>query len=139
MIGYVIAALLLIYFFGLWPHFEGLPPRSARIRRQRLAGDFGLHDTPSVGELNLTTSKREELLHNITFTDNKTYSQISNSKHFYLVESRKSVLSLYCSIHEYIGDVDFNALQGSNFIRVPIEEHLLLRFLKELKHQRKCT
>lgn len=135
MLGYVVAALLVIYFFFLWPHFEGLPPRSARIRRQRLAGDFGLHDTPSVGELYLSNAKRQELLKDIAFVDSKTYSLISKSKHFYLVESRKSVLSLYCSIYDYIGTVDFKALQSENFIKVPIEDHLLIRFLRELKEK----
>lgn len=136
MLGYVIAALLLVYFLGLWPHFEGLPPRSARIRRQRLAGAFGLHDNPSVGELYLTPSMRQELCNNVTYTDAQTYSKISNSNHFYLVESRKSVLSLYCGIHDYIGKLDYNTLQSTNFIKVPIEEHLLIRFLKELNHQK---
>lgn len=136
MLGYVIAAFLIIYFCFLWPNFEGLPPRSARIRRQRLAGDFGLHNNPSVGELHLDDSKRKELLSSITFTDHETYSKISKSKQFYLVESRKSVLSIYCSINDYIGPVDHNILQNNNFIKVPIEEHILVRFLKELKQQR---
>ena len=139
MLGYVIAAVLIIYFCFLWPNFEGLPPRSARIRRQRLAGDFGLHNNPSVGELQLDDIKRKELLSCITFTEHETYSKISNSKQFYLVESRKSILSIYCSINPYIGNVDHNILQNSNFIKIPIEEHILVRFLKELNPKRRNT
>ena len=136
MFGIVVAIIVIIYFFVLWPRFEGLPPRSARIKRQRLAGDFGLHDTPSVGELHLNSLMRQELINNVTYTDAKTFSIISNSDHFYLVESRKSVLSIYCSIHEYIGDINYVALQTSNFIKIPIEEHLLIRFLEELRSQK---
>lgn len=136
MFGIVVAIFVIIYFFVLWPRFEGLPPRSTRFRRQRLAGDFGLHDTPSVGQLHLNSSMRKELISNLTFTDAQTYSVISNSNQFYLVESRKSILSIYCSIYAYIGDVNYNVLQTSNFIKVPIEERLLIRFLKELKYQK---
>ena len=132
MIGYILAGIVLVYFLILWPHFEGLPPRSARLRRQRLAGKLGLHNTPSVGELHLTSSNREELLNLIMFMDTMTFTKIYNSKHFYLVESRNSILTLYCSVKEPVGKVDYRALQTDAFMRVLIEEHLLIRFLNEL-------
>lgn len=137
MLGYIIAVLLIVYFFVFWPRFENLPPRSMRIRKQRLAGDFGLHNTPSVGKLTLSDLERNELLSNITFIDHETYSKICKSKQFYLVESRKSVLSLYCSVNEYIDNVNYSVLQSPNFIKIPIEEHLLVRFLKELNAKKK--
>lgn len=132
MVGYIVAGIVLIYFVILWPRFEGLPPRSARLRRQRLAGKLGLHNTPSVGELHLTSSNREELLNLITCMDTDTFSKLYNSKHFYIMESRNSVLTLYCSIKEPTGNVNYQALQSSGFMRVLIEEHLLVRFLNEL-------
>ena len=132
MVGYIVAVIVLVYFVILWPRFEGLPPRSARLRRQRLAGKLGLHNIPSVGELNLTSSNREELLNLITFMDTDTFSRVYNSQHFYLVESRNSVLTLYCSVKEPTGNVDYHALQTDTFMRVLIEEHLLIRFLNEL-------
>lgn len=132
MVGYIVAVIVLVYFVILWPRFEELPPRSARLRRQRLAGKLGLHNIPSVGELNLTSSNREELLNLITFMDTDTFSRIYNSQHFYLVESRNSVLTLYCSVKEPTGNVDYRALQTDTFMRVLIEEHLLIRFLNEL-------
>ena len=123
MVGYIVAGIVLVYFVILWPRFEGLPPRSARLRRQRLAGKLGLHNTPSVGE---------ELLNLIMFMDADTFSKIYNSQHFYLVESRNSVLTLYCSVKEPLENVDYSALQTDTFMRVLIEEHLLVRFLNEL-------
>lgn len=113
MVGYIVAGIVLIYFVILWPRFEGLPPRSARLRRQRLAGKLGLHNTPSVGELHLTSSNREELLNLITCMDTDTFSKLYNSKHFYIMESRNSVLTLYCSIKEPTGNVNYQALQSS--------------------------
>ena len=133
MLGYVIAGVVLFYFFVLWPNFDNLPPRSRRIKRQRLAGKHGLHDKPSVGEIYLAPSHKEELLSYIMFSDAITYSKIANSKHFYLVESRNSVLSLYCAIEEPSVAVDYTQLQSSNFIRLQIQEHLLIRFLTELR------
>ena len=132
MVGYIIAGIVLVYFLILWPRFEGLPPRSARLRRQRLAGKLGLHNTPSVGELQLTNSNREELMNFITFVDASTFSKIYHSQHFYVVESRNSILTLYCSVKEPIGKVDYNALQTDCFMRILIEEHLLVRFLSEI-------
>lgn len=132
MVGYIVAGIVLVYFLILWPRFEGLPPRSARLRRQRLAGKLGLHNTPSVGELHLTSSNREELLNLITCMDTDTFSKLYNARHFYIVESRNSVLTLYCSIKEPIGNVNYQTLQSSGFMRVLIEEHLLVRFLNEL-------
>ena len=96
MFGYIFSAILLVYFCVLWPNFEILPPRSARIKRQRLAGKLGLHDMPSIGELDLTQGQKEDLINCVVFTDGQTFAKICNSKHFYLVESRRSVLSLYC-------------------------------------------
>ena len=132
MVGYIVAGIVLIYFVILWPRFEGLPPRSARLRRQRLAGKLGLHNTPSVGELHLTSSSREELLNLVTCIDTDTFSKLYNAQHFYLVESRNSILTLYCSVKEPVENVNYRTLQSSAFMRILIEEHLLVRFLSEL-------
>lgn len=132
MVGYIVAGIVLIYFVILWPRFEGLPPRSARLRRQRLAGKLGLHNTPSVGELHLTSSSREELLNLVTCIDTDTFSKLYNAQHFYLVESRNSILTLYCSVKEPVENVNYRTLQSSAFMRILIEEHLLIRFLSEL-------
>lgn len=137
MLGYILAAILVIYFFFFWPHFENLPPRSARIRRQRLAGKFGLHDKPSVGRIYLTDCQKNELINCINYTDNATFKKISNSNYFYLVESRRSILSLYCAINKPKEYVDFDKLKEPNFIKIQISEHLLIRFLTELNPLRK--
>jgi len=135
--GYLIAIVVLFYFFVIWPANDDLPPKNKRTQRQRLAGKHGLHDKPSVGELWLAPSQKEELLSLITFMDGRTYSQIAKSNHFYLVESRRSILSLYCSVENPIGRVDYEMLQTKNFISINIEEHLLVRFLKELRPLKK--
>lgn len=137
MLGYITTVLLLIYFFVFWPRFENLPPRTLRTRRQRLAGKHGLHDKPSVGEIHLATSHKEELMSYVTFTDGHTFSKIANSNHFYLVESRNSRLSLYCSVDKPLNPVTYDALIDGDFIRIQIEEHLLIRFLTELNPLRR--
>lgn len=133
MLGYIFSAVVLVYFFVFWPANDNLPPRSMRTRRQRLAGKHGLHDTPSVGEIFLSSSHKEELVSCITFTDGATFEKIANSTHFYLVESRNSILSLYCAIDEPSEPVTYETLASKNFIRIQIEEHLLIRFLTELR------
>lgn len=131
MFGYILAGLLLVYFFGFWAHVDGLPPRSARIKRQRLAGKYGLHNKPSVGRLFLVEEDKTELLSIVTFVDQMTFSKIYASKCFYLVEERNSILSLYCSPEIILGNVTFEQLQNKPFMKVPIEERLLVRFLSE--------
>lgn len=131
MFGYILAGLLLVYFFGFWAHIDGLPPKSARIKRQRLAGKYGLHNNPSVGRLFLTEDDRAELASNVTFVDQATFSKIHVSKYFYLVEERKSILSLYCTPEKVSDNVTFEQLQNAPYIKVPIEERLLVRFLSE--------
>lgn len=131
MLGYILAVLVLIYFFVFWMHIDGLPPRSARIRRQRLAGKYGLHDKPSVGRLFLTEEDKTELISIVTFTDSGTFSDIFASSFFYLVEERNSILSLYCTNEKVSDDVTYEQLQSKPYIKVPIEERLLVRFLTE--------
>lgn len=131
MLGYILAVLLLIYFFGFWMHIDGLPPRSARIKRQRLAGKYGLHDKPSVGRLFLTEEDKTELISIVTFTDSGTFSDIFAARFFYLVEERNSILSLYCANEKVSDDVTYEQLQNKPYIKVPIEERLLVRFLTE--------
>lgn len=131
MLGYILAVLVLIYFFGFWLHIDGLPPRSARIKRQRLAGKYGLHDKPSVGRLFLTEEDKTELISIVTFTDSGTFSDIFAARFFYLVEERNSILSLYCTNEKVSDDVTYEQLQNKPYIKVPIEERLLVRFLTE--------
>lgn len=131
MLGYILAILILVYFFGFWTHIDGLPPRSARIKRQRLAGKYGLHNKPSVGRLFLTEDDRAELVSNVTFVDQVTFLKIYTSKYFYLVEERQSILSLYCTAEKVDDNVTFEQLQTAPYIKVPIEERLLVRFLSE--------
>lgn len=131
MFGYILAALVLIYFFGFWMHIDGLPPRSARIKRQRLAGKYGLHDKPSVGKLFLTESDKAEIIALVTYTDQVTFSKISECNFFYLVEGRNSILSIYGTSKKVSDDVTYEQLQSKPYIKVPIEERLLVRFLAE--------
>lgn len=136
MFGYILAGLLLVYFFVFWTHIDGLPPRSARIKRQRLAGRYGLHDKPSVGILLLTEDDKNELVSMVTFVDQRTFSEIHVSRYFYLVEERNSILSLYCTPEKVCDNVTFERLQNKPFTKVPIEERLLVRFLTEKKPMR---
>lgn len=131
MFGYILAALVLIYFFGFWMHIDGLPPRSARIKRQRLAGKYGLHNKPSIGKLLFTDADKAELVSMVTFVDQSTFSKICASKYFYLVEERNSILSLYCTSEKASDNVTFEQLQNKPFMKIPIEERLLVRFLSE--------
>lgn len=137
MFGYFLFAVLIVYFFFIWPNFDDLPPRTKRTNRQRIAGRLGLHDKPSVGRIFLTSSQREELLNYVCYTDNLTFSTIAKSKYFYLVEERKSKLSIYCSVYEPMEAVDYQSLQTKNFIRLNIEEKPLKKFLKEVQPLRK--
>ncbi len=136
MFGYILVVLLLVYFFGFWMHIDGLPPRSARIKRQRLAGKYGLHNKPSVGRLFLTEDDKTELISIVTFTDRRTFTNIFASQFFYLVEERNSILSLYCTNEKVNDDVTYEQLQSKPYIKVPIEERLLVRFLTERNPKR---
>lgn len=138
MFGYILAIAMLVYFFLIWPNYENLPPVSKRTQRQRIAGRLGLHDTPSVGRLFLTSSQREELLNYVCYTDAQTFSSIAKANYFYLVEARKSELSIYCTPNKPIETIiDYEALQSKNFIRLNIEEKHLRAFLKEVQPLRK--
>ena len=116
MLGYIFAIAVLVYFFIIWPKNDGFPPITQRTLRQRLAGKLGLHDTPSVGELFLSDEKKYELIDNLTYTDATTYATVAKSNHFYLVEERQSVLSIYCSRENPIGPVDYSIIKTRNFL-----------------------
>lgn len=134
MIGYVFAIVLLVYFFLIWPHFDNLPPQTERTKRQRIAGKLGLHDRPSYGRIYLTQKQKEDLLGYITYTDNRTFGIIAKSDYFYLAETRKSELSIYCSVGDILVPDSYKMLQDKNlFIRLNIEENALIRFLKDIQ------
>ena len=134
MAGYIIATILLVYFFLIWPNYDNLPPQTKRTERQRIAGKLGLHDKPSFGRIVLTSTQREELLNYVIYTDSRTFSQIAKSEFFFLVEERKSNLSIYCSIEAITNPVNYDMLQNKKlFIRLNIEEKPLKKFLKEVQ------
>ena len=138
MIGYILAIALLVYFFLIWPCYDNLPPQTERTKRQRIAGRLGLHDKPSFGRIYLTKKQREDLIQDVIFTDNATFSAIAKADKFFLVESRKSELSIYCSTGVIDEPDSFEMLQDKKlFVRLNIEEKVLIRFLQEIQPLKK--
>lgn len=103
-----------------------------RARRHKLAGKLGLHNNPSVAELHLSNASKDELVGLIEGCDTETFKKVSRSNHFYLVESRNSMLSMYCSIEDPINAVTYKDLQTDRFLRIRIQDFVLERFLRDL-------
>ena len=142
MFGYILAGLVVFYFFAVWPFFEGLPPKSKKITRYYLekyhvATKFGLYSEPAVGEIYISPRALNVLCSLISYMNATMYTEIVNSQHFYLTHSNSTELSLYCTQEHPKGEVTYKIIEKSDFIKIPVEERILIQFLKDLSPQRR--